>query len=211
MLRLKLQYLGHLMWRVDSTEKALMMGKIEGRRRRGRQDEMFGWPHQLNGHEFEKTLRDSKGQGSLACWVHGVKNSWTWLSNWKTIPCMCAKSLQSCLTLCNPMDCRLSDFSVQRVLQAGVLEWVAIFFYRWSSQPWDQTRVSYVSCTGRQFFTTSATWEAPTQGTEKSERFETELECGTRLWTVMRIRLRISSSCFTSHGKAKGGFKMRNT
>ena len=44
-----------------------MMGKIEGRRRRGRQDEMVGWPHQLNGHEFEKTLRDSKGQGSLAC------------------------------------------------------------------------------------------------------------------------------------------------
>ena len=37
MLKLKLQYFGHLMWRTDSLEKALMLGKIEGRRRRGRQ------------------------------------------------------------------------------------------------------------------------------------------------------------------------------
>ena len=127
MLRLKLQYFGRLMWRADSTEKTLMLGKTEGRRRRGRQDEIVGWPHQLNGHEFERTLRDNKGQGSLACWVHGVKNSWTWLSNWKTTPCMRAKSLQSCLTLSDPMDCRLSGFFVQGVLQEGILEWVAIF------------------------------------------------------------------------------------
>ena len=42
MLKLKLQYFGHLMWRTDSLEKTLMLGKIEGRRRRGRQDEMVG-------------------------------------------------------------------------------------------------------------------------------------------------------------------------
>ena len=53
MLKLKLQYCGHLMWRGDSFEKTLMLGKIEGERRRGWQDEMFGWHHQLNGHEFE--------------------------------------------------------------------------------------------------------------------------------------------------------------
>ena len=54
MLKLKLQYFGHLMRRIDSFEKTLMLGKIEGRRRRGRQeDEMAGWHHQLNGHEFE--------------------------------------------------------------------------------------------------------------------------------------------------------------
>ena len=45
MLRLKLQYFGHLMQRVDSLKKTLMMGVIEGRRRRGRQDEMAGWHH----------------------------------------------------------------------------------------------------------------------------------------------------------------------
>ena len=52
MLKLKLQYFGHLMQRADSFEKTLMLGKIEGRRRRGWQDEMVGWHHRLNGHGF---------------------------------------------------------------------------------------------------------------------------------------------------------------
>ena len=52
MLKLKLQYFGHLMQRADSLEKTLMLGKIEGRRRRGRQDEMVGWHHRFNGHGF---------------------------------------------------------------------------------------------------------------------------------------------------------------
>ena len=52
MLKLKLQYFGHLMQRADSSEKTLMLGKIEGERR-GRQDEMVGWDHRLNGHEFK--------------------------------------------------------------------------------------------------------------------------------------------------------------
>ena len=51
MLKLKLRYFGHLMRRADSLEKTLTLGKIEGRRRRGRQ--MVGWHHQLDGHEFE--------------------------------------------------------------------------------------------------------------------------------------------------------------
>ena len=45
MLKLKLHYFGHLMRRVDSLEKTLMLGGIGGRRRRGRQDEMAGWHH----------------------------------------------------------------------------------------------------------------------------------------------------------------------
>ena len=53
MLKLKLQYSGHLMQRADSFEKTLMMGGIGGRRRRETEDEMVGWHHQLNGHEFE--------------------------------------------------------------------------------------------------------------------------------------------------------------
>ena len=67
MLMLKLQYFGHLMQRANSLEKTLMLGKIEGRRRRGRQDKMIGWHHQLNGHDFEQTPGDGDGQGSLAC------------------------------------------------------------------------------------------------------------------------------------------------
>ena len=66
-LMLKLQYFGHLVWRADSLEKILMLGKIKGRRRRGWQrDKMVGWHHWL-GHEFEQTPGDSEGQGSLAC------------------------------------------------------------------------------------------------------------------------------------------------
>ena len=57
MLKLKLQYFGHLMQRTDSLEKPLMLGKIEGRRRRRQQDEMVGWHHQLSEHEFEQNTR----------------------------------------------------------------------------------------------------------------------------------------------------------
>ena len=53
MLKLKLQYFGHLMQRVDSLEKTLMLGGIGGRRRRTTEDEMAGWHHRLNGHEFQ--------------------------------------------------------------------------------------------------------------------------------------------------------------
>ena len=53
MLKLKLQYFGHLMRRVDSLEKTLMLGGIGGRRRRGRtEDEMAGWHHRLKGQDF---------------------------------------------------------------------------------------------------------------------------------------------------------------
>ena len=75
MLKLKLQYFGHLMGRANSLEKTLMLGKIEGMKRSGRQDEMIGWHHRLSGHELEQTLRDGEGQGSLACcspWGHRV-------------------------------------------------------------------------------------------------------------------------------------------
>ena len=54
MLKLKIQYFGHLMWRADSFEKTLMMGKIEGGRRWGmKEDEKVGRHHRLNGHESE--------------------------------------------------------------------------------------------------------------------------------------------------------------
>ena len=64
MLKLKLQYFGHLMQRTDSLEKTLMLGKGE---KGTTEDEMIGWHHQLKGLEFEQTLGDSEGQESLAC------------------------------------------------------------------------------------------------------------------------------------------------
>ena len=68
MLRLKLQYLRHLMWRADSLEKTLMLGEVEGGRRRGRQ--RMRWLDGITnsgGHDFEQTLRLGDGQGSLVC------------------------------------------------------------------------------------------------------------------------------------------------
>ena len=67
MLELYVQYFGHLIRRTYSLEKTLMLGKIEGRKKRGQQEEMVGWHHQLNGHEFEHAPEDGKGHGSLVC------------------------------------------------------------------------------------------------------------------------------------------------
>ena len=82
-MKLKLLYFGHLMRRADSLEMTLMLGKIEGKRSGGRaKDEMLRWHHQLNEHEFEQTLGDSEGQGSLGCcssW--GLKELGTQLSD----------------------------------------------------------------------------------------------------------------------------------
>ena len=61
---------------------------------------------------------------------------------------------KSCPTFCNPMDCNLLGFSVHRILQARILEWIAIPFSRVSSWPRDWTQVS---CTGGKFFTVWAT------------------------------------------------------
>ena len=68
-LMLKLQYFGHLMQRTDSLEKTLMLGKIEGWRRRGPQRmRWFAWYHWLDAHEFEQAPGVGDGQGSLACY-----------------------------------------------------------------------------------------------------------------------------------------------
>ena len=72
-----------------------------------------------------------------------------------------AKSLQWCPTLWDPMVYSLPGSPVQGILQARILEEVAMPSSRASSWPRDQTHVSYVSYMGRWVFTTSATWEAP--------------------------------------------------
>ena len=73
MLKLRLQYFGHLMQRTDSSEKTLILGKVEVEGKGTTEDEMVGSHHQLDGHEFEQALGVGEGQGSLACyspWGH---------------------------------------------------------------------------------------------------------------------------------------------
>ena len=89
MLKLKLQYFGYLMWRVDSLEKTLMLGGIGGRRRKGTtEDEIAGWHHWLDGCESEWTLGIGDGQGGLACcdsWGHRVRHNWATELNWTEV------------------------------------------------------------------------------------------------------------------------------
>ena len=82
-LKLKLQYFGHLMWRTDSLEKILMLGKIEGRRTRGRQ--RLRW---LDGITYSKDMSLNNlwklliDREALHAAIHGVTKSQTWLSDW---------------------------------------------------------------------------------------------------------------------------------
>ena len=159
-----------------------MLGKIEGKRRRGQEKMTIEWHHQYNVQELMQTLGDGKGQGGLACcspWGHEesehalatepqgssmrqsrqqnkdennkgghyitIKGS----TDQEDVLC-CTKLLQLCLTLWDPVDHSLPGSSVHRILQARILEWVAVPFSRGSSQARDRTRISYVSCTGRQ-------------------------------------------------------------
>ena len=90
-----------------------------------------------------KCWRCYRGKGTL--YTIGRNVNWCTHYGEQYAAAVAAKSLQSCPTLCDPMDCSPPGFSVHGILQARILKWVAISFSRGSSQPRDQTQVSRIA------------------------------------------------------------------
>ena len=100
MLKLKLQYFGHLMWRADLLEKTLMLGKTEARRRRGWQKSRWldGITYSMD-RNLSKLLEMVKDREAWHSAIHGVAKSRTQLSNWTTMPNMHMKYSKTMINL----------------------------------------------------------------------------------------------------------------
>ena len=158
MLKLKLQWFGHLMWKADWLEKTLMLGKIESKRRKGLQ-RMRCLDSITNSMDtsLSKLWEMVKDREALHSTFHRVAKNWTQLSKWTTtshftdeikveflsslsnfnywyissiVALQTEWSPQSRPTLCDPMDYSLPGSSVHRIFQARILEWVTISFSR---------------------------------------------------------------------------------
>ena len=115
MLKLKLQYFGYLMQRTDSLEKILTLGKTEGKGEGVVKDEIVRQQCQFNGCEFEQTLVDSEGQGSLA-----------WCSTWGHKELDIETEQQQCF-ICSSLS--QSYFStIFTLLPRFQISWVSLLF-----------------------------------------------------------------------------------
>ena len=124
MLKLKLQYFGHLMRRAGSMEKTLMLGKTEGKRRR--EWERMRWldsitnSMDMNLSKLWGIVKDREAWGTAA---HGVTKSQTQLSDWTT-------TFKEREIPASSLPWALPDSSVHRISQARILEWVVMSFSR---------------------------------------------------------------------------------
>ena len=158
MLKLKLQYFGHLMCKTYSFEKTLMLGKIEGRWRRGQQG--MRWLDGITNSMDMSLINSGSWQWTGKPGVLQSMGSqiWTRLSDWTV-----RSIARSWRIFCDPRDCSLSGSLVHGILKARILEWVAISSSRGYSWLRDRTHVFCTSCTGRWILYHCTFWEALTR------------------------------------------------